>query len=474
MKHFFLSVFLIAAIAAPAQKKQVQTVCRSGFSYDISKSKNWGFNKPVVTTINPYSSAEKAGIKPGDIIEEIDGYKIADLTEAEISSLMNPEGKNDIVLIISNIQNPTREVIVRKECKKSNAITEEQLASAFCMYSLETTSERKFTCPFKTTVTADEVNFANYKTFAFSPIDESNRRLESAINNSIEKELIAKGLEVDTENPDMIIQTFYFFDKNPNYVGHNQVVVNKERPMRYSSIHKKMMDFPFLNISASEAEAPYLLQYGFRLIDQKEVPGRILWECESNEMLDEPFQLDEYAQIHTPLMCMQYPYVKYTNNVTFYINQKSYNYTGINYNIDNLSQIVSVDRNSPAYEAGIRAKDVVEEIGNQSIEYSAEEFTAAYKQFITNTMKYRDTKTVFTDTNGFTRCMYWDTFNYIDVSNAINKKNSRSAFAYLFNYAPYINPTGNNACTFKVRRGKTEKEYTIRPTVRKEMTIEIR
>lgn len=70
--------------------------------------------------------------------------------------------------------------------------------------------------------------------------------------------------------------------------------------------------------------------------------------------------------------------------------------------------------------------------------------------------------------------MYWDTFNYIDVSNAINKKNSRSAFAYLFNYAPYINPTGNNACTFKVRRGKTEKEYTIRPTVRKEMTIEIR
>ena len=112
MKHFFLSVILSAAIAAPAQKKQVQTVCRYGFSYDISKSKNWGFNKPVVTTINPYSSAERAGIKPGDIIEEIDGYKIADLTEAEISSLMNPEGKNDIVLIISNIQNPTREVIV--------------------------------------------------------------------------------------------------------------------------------------------------------------------------------------------------------------------------------------------------------------------------------------------------------------------------------------------------------------------------
>lgn len=73
--------------------------------------------------------------------------------------------------------------------QKGNAITEEQLATAFSMYSLETTSEREFVCPFKTTVTADPVDFGKFKTFAFSAIDENNSKLETAINESIEKEL---------------------------------------------------------------------------------------------------------------------------------------------------------------------------------------------------------------------------------------------------------------------------------------------
>ena len=66
--------------------------------------------------------------------------------------------------------------------------------------------------------------------------------------------------------------------------------------------------FPFLNPTAAETEAEYLLQFGFRLIDQRDVPGRILWECEANELLEDSYRLDEYARIHAPLMCMQYPY----------------------------------------------------------------------------------------------------------------------------------------------------------------------
>lgn len=473
MKQLFLAACLLVSLSGFAQSKQA-TVCRTGISYDISKSKNWGTGKPVITGVTPYSSAEKAGIKPGDIIEEIEGYKVTDLTEAEIAGLMNPADKSDIVLTVANIKNPTRQVIIRKECKKQNAITEEQLASAFCMYSLETTSERQFKCPFKTSVTKDTVNFARYKTFTFAPVDESNRRLETIINQAIENELVQKGLEYNEENPDILVQTFYYFDKNPNYMGKNQVVIKREKTIRYNFQRNKMEEFPFLGLSASESEAAYLLQYGFRLIDQKEVPGRILWECEANEMLDEPFHLEEYARIHTPLMCMQYPYVKYTRNVPFYVSLKSYNYTGINYNIDKLDQIVSVDKNSPAYEAGIRAKDVVVNIDRQRMDYSTDEFSAAYKQFITNTMKYRDAKTVFTDANGFSRCMYWDTFRYIDIADVIQDRDSRSAFAYLYNFAPYINPSGNNSCTFRIKRGKNESEYLIRPIIRKGITIEIR
>ena len=121
--------------------------------------------------------------------------------------MLNPAGKNEVLLTIGNLANPAKQVLVKKECKKGNAITEEQLATAFSMYSLETTSEREFVCPFKTTVTADPVDLGKFKTFAFSAIDENNSKLETAINESIEKELTKKGMTVDTDRPDIIVQT---------------------------------------------------------------------------------------------------------------------------------------------------------------------------------------------------------------------------------------------------------------------------
>ena len=126
---------------------------------------------------------------------------------------------------------------------------------AFSMYSLETTSEREFVCPFKTTVTTDSVNFGQFKTFAFSAIDENNSELETVINESIEKELKKKGMAVDIDNPDILIQTFYFFDKNPNYTGANKIMVEKEPIYRFNFLHSKMEAFPFLSPTAAEAEA---------------------------------------------------------------------------------------------------------------------------------------------------------------------------------------------------------------------------
>ena len=48
------------------------------------------------------------------------------------------------------------------------------------------------------------------------------------------------------------------------------------------------------------------------------------------------------------------------------------------------------------------------------------------------------------------------------------------AFSYLYYFAPYINPSGNNACTFNIKRGKTKLEVIIRPTIRSEVTVEIK
>lgn len=475
MRKIILFLALLAAIHTTGNSQQKnETICRLGFDYDISQSRNWGYNQLVVTKIYPYSSAELAGLKKFDIIDTINGIDVRTISDGEIEQLLNPAGQSEVVMTVKNLAHDSRQILIKKDCKKSLSISEDQLASAFSMYSLETTKEMDFTCPFKTTVTKDTISFSHFKTFAFSPIDENNRELEEKINENIKNELTKKGMTVDVVQPDILIQTYYYFDKNPNYVGANKIVVKKEAVYRYNLAHNKVEKFPFLTSNTSESEAEYLLQFGIRLIDQKIQPGRVLWECESNELMETAYSLNDYAQTHTPLMFMQYPYVKYGLNVPYHISMKSYNYTGISYDINRLELISEVKRNSPAYEVGIRANDVVEKIGRNKMGYTSEEFSKAYKQFITKTLSYRDPKTIFTDSNGFKYCMLWDVFKYPQVADAINEPDNLGAFSYLYFFTPYINPTGNNACTFVIRRGKEKKEVVIRPTIHTETTIEVK
>lgn len=453
---------------------QNNIVCRLGFTYFISVNDNWAKGKPVIDQVYPYSPAEQAGLKPYDVITMIDGIPIEQITYDEIPQVLNQAGQNEVEIAISNIGTERKLVKIRRECIPDNAIQEDQLAAAFSMYSLESTSERSFTAPFKTTVTPDPVDFSQFKTYSFSAIDENNRQLETAINNAISTELAKKGMQLNNSNPDMLIQTYYYYDKNPNYRGSNLVQIKKEPVYRFNVTRNQFVKLPFLNPATAEVEVEYLLQLGIRFVDQILVPGRILWESEANEMMSEPYALAEYAQINIPLMCMQYPYVTYTRNATYTVTQKAYNYTGISYNIDRLEEVVDVNRNAPAYAAGIRAGDIIERIENHRMNKSAEDFSASYKRFISNSMNLRDASTQFADVNGFDLCMFWDTFNYPKVAEAMQRNEYNAAFSYLYYFAPYVNPTGNNACTFVIRRGRERQEIVIRPTIRTELVIEVK
>ncbi|MDR2495575.1 MAG: DUF4136 domain-containing protein [Tannerellaceae bacterium] len=473
MKQLLLTTLAFIMLSA-ATSAQNPVICRLGFAYDLSRSLNWGKGKPVVTKIYPYSPAERAGIKLFDVIDAIEGVSTTDMTPPELTAMMNPDGKTEVSLLISNLSESGKTVIVPKDCKRTDAISEDQLAVAFSMYSPENTSERVFVCPFKTGITADTVNFNRFTYFAFAPVDEANARIETAINAALEKEFKKKGLSYRAYDPDVLIETFYSYGKNPNFRKSGIAAKSRQLVYRYDFSLSRMERFPFLEQGVPESEAEYLLQLGVRMIDKRVKPGRILWEAEANELLSAPYRLETYAQSHIPLMCMQYPYVKYTRNVQFLVSMKSFNYTGISYDINNLATVMSVDLNSPAHAAGIRIRDIIEKIDNQSMEHTAEEFTAAYKQFIANTMPLRDESTVFTDANGFKQCMQWDKMKYVQVLDAMQNPYNMTAFAYLYKFAPYMSPTGTNSCTFVIRRGRNRSEALIRPAIHTETTVEIK
>lgn len=150
-----------------------------------------------------------------------------------------------------------------------------------------------------------------------------------------------------------------------------------------------------------------------------------------------------------------------------------YNFTGINYDIDNLNEIADIDRMSPAYNAQLMPGDVVEKINGIKACENSRTASEAYKQFIYQTMPMRDPKTQYTNAEGFTKCMYWDPFKYNQINEEFKKPEHYTGFSYLFNFEPYINSlTGTNIITFNVKRDKTKMEFKINPTIRVEESFE--
>lgn len=475
MRRIFSTACLFIMLFSLNINAQKNVVCHPGFTYTISHSSNWGNNLPVITGVSPYTSAETSGLKYADIIETINGVPTANLSTEEINQMLNLSGDKETVLTVKSIANPSRQVFLKRDCKHLLSVTESQLASVFAMYGLDFTNSRLFTCPFKTT-TSPDVDFSQYKTFAFSISEEGSEQIETVLNEYIGKELTQKGLSHTNNNPDLLIQTFYYFDKNSNYKGLNKVSTETPTVYRYNATNGKMEDFPFLKASASEAEAEYLMQLGFRLIDQKnpsQTEPLVIWECESNERLTEPYSLESYARSFIPLMCMQYPFVTTNENVRFKAKYKTYNYTGISFNKDSLSQIIEVNKNSPAHAAGILASDQVKKIGTHDAMIPMDEIIEGYKSFVLASLKYRDPKTQFTNAAGIKTCMFWEKNDYPKIADMIQKEKYHAIFSYLYNFAPYINPTGSNTCDFEIlRKGETVK-VLIRPTIRTEFTLSI-
>ena len=474
-------LFIIAILGLSVAVKAQDISCRYGFSYEISNDPHWGKDKPVITSVYPNSPAERAGIKPYDIIEEVEGVPITENVLDDIYLFLNPEGKEIVELTIKNFNNEALKLKINKECKSTMSLSEEQLATAFAMYAVENTHERLFSCPFVTTQTKDEVDFSLFKSFDFFGGEENQPELAKKINEIIKKELMKRGLKQTPVEPDLIVQIYYSFNKNPNFKPKTQSRTSKDKNKdknedegyiyRYDINRDRMAKLPFMAPGTIETEAEYILKLGYRLEDRKLQKGRIIWECEANELLNESYSLEDFAFIHIPLMTMQFPYMKYGRNVQYRMSKKKYNYTGINYSIENISEVASVDQFSPAAKAGIIPTDKIDAIEDKRMDRTSQQLTSAYRQFLINTIKLRDQKTRFVDANGFPDCMYWDEFKYTQVVKEFNKKNNLTVFSYLFKYAPFINPAGNNTCSFKLSRGKEKLEFILRPEVRSEITV---
>ena len=112
-KRLLLSSILCLTATLYATAQNNSTVCRLGFAYEFSQRSQWGFEKPVVRSLIPNSSAEQSGLKVDDVIELIDGVDVTEVAPDEVKELFNATGYSSVTLTVSNLSGIPRQIEIK-------------------------------------------------------------------------------------------------------------------------------------------------------------------------------------------------------------------------------------------------------------------------------------------------------------------------------------------------------------------------
>lgn len=472
MRFQFLTLLFIMSILG--LNAQGQQTCHFGITFEISDNPSWGYGEPVVLAVQPHSPADKAGVKVGDIIMEINGIATYLRNNETIASWLFNQSSEEATFTIRNLNTYFKEYKLSRLCKDVNSMSEADIASAFSFYSLENMNERSFILPLKT-VANDKVDYSDYHTYDFL-MDENAPEVDAQIISYLEKTLAKKGLVREAKEPDFLVQTYYSFLPNPKYSGLDRPVFGKDT-WRFDSDAKQLTLVPILagNEPDVESKGQYILELGVRFLDKKYIESKELvqiWDCNTKEYLTAQYDLGEYARVHVPLMLMQFPLPTAKASARYIVSTQKYNYTGMYFDARDMKTVLDVDYGSPAYNAGIRPGAVIQKINDSKFSYSKDDLMNGYKRFLGETMVYRDPSTRFTDVKGFPDCMFWSKHEYNNVERDLKKDLYAASFSYLYNFERYISSKSNSQLVIeaKVRDGK--RTYKVTPEVRSSVTVQ--
>lgn len=466
----FLSLFFSVFIFAGSISAQNNVSCNLGFVFELSQDKSWGFKEPVIVEVTPGSPAEKAGLKLNDIILSINGNGTYQKSYQTIMSWFNLN-ETKVKLAIRNFDYSFKEITFDKDCRNSNAIIEAQLAPVFAFYSLEDVQDRRFLIPV-TTTTNENAQFNEYRTFGFTPSNESTKELDERINAVFIRALSQMGLTYSPDDPDFIIQTYYTLQNNPLFKNESSTYNSYQPVWRFDTRNNRTVKIPVYNPSEAVRvdDITHNLEFGFRFYDRRFMNAgemTLMWESEVKERLSSYYSLTDYVEMNLPLILLKFPYAGNRSFGTYNVKHLKYNYTGIGYDMNDLKTVVSVDPESPAARAGILPGDIVTNIQGQRFDHdSSQTLTEGYRRFLAETMNLRDPNTRYTDSNGFTECMFWDVTNYHDVSEAIsNNRRYRAAFSYLFNFNQYVDWNTPVSINIELMRGGDRLNFAVTPEI---------
>lgn len=467
----FLLVFFLKSTAQAYDKN-----CYYGFTFEVSTNPNWGNGELVVTSVEPNTPAEKAGIKVGDIIMEINGKATYLRDNQTIARWLFDEYDPQVKFTLRNLENSFKEYTFTRKCIAFNSVSEQQLSMVYAFYSLDNTNERKFILPIELDVNSNGIDYTYYHSFDFAKETGDTPPVETNIKSMIEKALLARGLVRDTKDPDFIVQEYYSYVPNPKFTGLNANPSYATGVWRYNTESKKSVLLPIFDPAQSGIEemGQYIVEFGFSFYDRKHVNVPQLtqiWDCRIKDYLSTNYDLGEYIKLHVPLMLMQFPYKASNKNPEYMVSVNKYNYTGLHFDMDDLVTVKDVDQDSPAYAAGIRAGYTIKKINNKVFNHTKESLSEGYKKFITETMSMRDPLTKFTCATGYSDCMFWNRAYTADIAKAFAQPAYQTSFSYLYGYEKYVESVPLTKLTIEAWDGIQLRIFNVTPEVRKSVVV---
>ena len=463
MRHLYpILVLLIIGLSLQAQKALI------GLEYQMSYNENWGANRPVILTVYPGSPADLADLHAGDIIETINGKETHLMEEEDIVKLLQGSPGRSVDLIVSNFAYHRTKRQLRTVAMPTNALSEQDIAKAFAMYSLEDESDILISYPISTG-TEGNIDLINYRTFGFARGNKTYSNRDAQIEAQVKAALETKGLSYSAREPDLLIDIYYSIRENIDYNASTAKRNTRLTSLRIDSKQHKLVELPLMPIGTNKILAHYYLKFGITIYSGVN-EHKMLWTSEAEELLSDNYSLTDYTDLTVPVMLLQFPFTRYFNSPIVRFATHRHLSLGINYQSNDITTIYSTLHNSPAAQAGLQAGDRIIAINSRSLG-NADELSNSYKAFVKKSVPYRNKEQFFAIKNGPTNCRYWAPEDYTKVAKLLNKEKYLGGFSYLFSFNPWITTTPSTTITLDYVRDGVMQRTEVAPQLQESCYI---